>query len=254
MTITILPDLAWTFFLLFGRIGAMLMVLPALGETGVPARLRLVFALAVTVVLYPVLTGNLPGLPDTISGMIWLLISEMAVGIAIGLIVRLTMSALAVAGTAIAFQTGLAFAQNVDPTQGTQSAMFATFMSVTAITLIFVTDLHHLLIAALRDSYLLFRPGELLPISDFSETAVNTVARSFLIAIQISAPFLAFGLIFYAGLGVLARLMPQVQIFFIVIPLNIWIGFVLFALLFGVGMTWFLNHFETVASMFVGAR
>jgi flagellar biosynthesis protein FliR len=191
-------------------------------------------------------------LPETLTGMIWLLISEILVGIAIGLIIRLTMSALQVAGTAIAFQTGLAFAQNVDPTQGTQSAIFATFMSVTAVTLIFITDLHFLMIRAIRESYILFQPGQILPVGDFSQTAVSTVARSFAVAIQIAAPFLAFGLVFYAGVGVLSRLMPQVQIFFVIMPLNIWIGFVLFALLLGTGITLFLEHFESIVRMFIG--
>lgn len=230
----------------------MMMILPALGETMVPQRLRLVFALSVTIVLYPIVSSALPALPETLPGIIWLLISEMIVGAAIGLIIRLSMSALQIAGTAIAFQSGLAFAQSVDPTQGTQSAIFATFMSMTAVTLIFLTDLHHLMLGAVRESYILFRPGDVLPIGDFSETAVNTIARSFAVGVKIAAPFLAFGLIFYAGIGVLARLMPQVQIFFVVMPLNIWIGFVLFALLLGAGIMLFLAHFETVVLMFVG--
>ncbi len=252
MTINFLPDLIYSFFLIFGRVGVMMMILPALGETMVPQRLRLVFALSVSIVLYPVVSNALPALPATLSGIIWLLISEMIVGAAIGLTIRLSMSALQVAGTAIAFQTGLAFAQNVDPTQGTQSAIFATFMSMTAVTLIFLTDLHHLMLGAVGESYTLFRPGNILPIGDFSETAVTTVARSFTVAIKIAAPFLAFGLIFYAGIGVLSRLMPQVQIFFVVMPLNIWIGFVLFALLLGAGITLFLAHFKSIVLMFVG--
>ncbi len=250
MTLSLLPDLTYAFFLVFGRVGAMMMILPALSQTGVPQRVRIIFALTVTVLLYPVVATSLPALPDTMTGMIWLLISEILVGAAIALIVRLSMSALQVAGTAIAFQTGLAFAQNVDPTQGTQSAIFASFMSMTAVTLIFVTDLHHLMISAIRDSYILFQPGQILPIGDFTETAVMTIARSFAVAIQIAAPFLAFGLIFYAGVGVLSRLMPQVQVFFVVMPLNIWIGFVLFALLLGTGIILFLEHFETIVRMF----
>ncbi len=252
MTLSFLPDLTYAFFLVFGRVGAMLMILPGISQSAVPQRVRIIFALTVTVVLYPVVAASLPALPETMAGMIWLLISEILVGAAMGLVILLAMSALQVAGTAIAFQTGLAFAQNVDPTQGTQSAIFATFMSVTAVTLIFVTDLHFLMISAIRESYILFQPGQLLPVGDFTQTAVSTVARSFAIAIQIAAPFLAFGLIFYAGVGVLSRLMPQVQIFFVIMPLNIWIGFVLFALLLGAGIKLFLEHFESIVRIFIG--
>ena len=109
----------------------------------------------------------------------------------------------------------------------------ATFLSVVAVALIFAFDLHHLLIRAIADSYTLFRPGGGLPTGDFAALAVKVVAESFLVAIQLAAPFLVFGLVFYVGLGILSRLMPQVQIFFVAMPANILLGFVILMLLMG---------------------
>lgn len=251
-TLDFLPSIAYAFMLVFARVGAMLMVFPILGETSMPMRMRLVFAMGLTLILYPTLSVALPPMPSNIFLILEFMIMELGLGIAIGLVVRLVMSALQVAGTAIAFQTGLAFAQNVDPSQGVQSAIFASFLSMTSITVIFVTDLHHLLIVAIVESYTMFRPGNIIPVGDFADMATQTLANSFRVAIQMAAPFLAFGLLFYLGVGVLARLMPQVQIFFVIMPVNIFLGFVLFALMLSVTVKMFVEHFVTTVSVFTG--
>lgn len=242
MQIDFLPSVAFVFMLIFARVGTMLMLMPALGETTFPTRLRLVFALGLALVLYPIVVQDYPPVPDDFGGIMRILIGELAIGFLIGLTTRFITFCLQVAGSTIAFQIGLGFAQNVDPTQGIQGALFASFLSMVGITLIFATDLHYLFIGAIRDSYILFRPGAPLPVADAAQMAVATFADTFRVGIQISAPFIAFGLIFYLGLGVLSRLMPQIQIFFIAMPANILLGFLLLAVLIGGIMAWFLDH------------
>ncbi len=251
MTIDFLPQIAFAFMLIFARIGTMLMLMPAIGEGMIPMRLRLVFALAFTLVLYPLVSDAYPSLPPTLPGILELFAGELLVGFFIGLVTRLVVSCLQVAGSTIAFQTGLGFAQNVDPTQGTQGALFSGFLSMLGLTLIFATDLHHLLLAAIHDSYVLFRPGAALPIGDGAMIAVQTVAGTFRVGLQIAAPFITFGLIFYLGLGVLARLMPQIQVFFLAMPANIMLGFVMMAVLLGGMMAWFLEYFERSLMPFI---
>ena len=99
--------------------------------------------------------------------------------------------------------------------------------SVSGVTLIFATDLHHLVIAALHDSYTIFAPGEMPIVGDVAQHITRIISASFRIGIQLSAPFLVFGLLFNLGLGVLSRLMPQMQVFFIGLPLSILLGFLL---------------------------
>ena len=251
MTVEILPQTAFVFMLIFARIGTMIMVLPALGERAMPRRVRLVFALALTLVMYPVLSLAFAALPPGLYAALKALVAEIVIGLFLGISVRLVMSALQVAGTTIAMQTGLGFAQNVDPTQGIRAALFASFLSVLAVTLIFVSDLHHLLLRAIADSYTMFPPGKELPLGDFAKMAVDTMAGSFRLAVQISAPFLVFGLIFYLGIGVLSRLMPQVQIFFLAMPMNILAGFLLFMVLLATIITWFLQYFEAHVAQFL---
>jgi len=251
MSLDFAPHTAYVFMLVFSRIGTMIMLMPALGEVSVSSRIRLTFALVMTAVMMPLVQSEYGAMSPNLPSVAWAIISEMLVGFFIGTMSRLIMSGLQVAGTIIAFQTGLAFAQNVDPTQGVQSALVGSFLSMLAVTMIFATDLHFLLIGAMRDSYVLFHPGDVLPLGDIVETAINIVAGSFRLGVQVASPFLVFGLIFYLALGILSKLMPQVQIFFVAMPANILIGFALLSVLMGGLMTWFLTYFEETITLFL---
>ena len=153
-----------------------------------------------------------------------MLVEEILIGAMLGVTARLTISALEVAGSVIAQQLGLGFVTAVDPTQGEQGVIVGNFLTMLGITLFFATDMHHLVIAALNDSYNLFEPGELPSSGDVAALVTRIVAGAFRIGIQISAPFLVFGLLFNIGLGVLSRLMPQMQVFFVALPLSILLG------------------------------
>lgn len=251
LSIEILPQTAFVFMLVFARLGSMVMLMPALGETAVPAQIRLILALLLSAIMMPLVSDAYSAIPLTIVGLAMAIISEILIGIFIGMVARLVMSSLHVAGNVIAMQTGLAFAQNIDPTQGTQSALIANFLSMLAVTLIFVTGLHHLLIAAMRDSYVLFHPGDTFPIGDFLQLAVQIMSGAFVLGVQLAAPFIVFGLVFYIGIGLLSKLMPQIQIFFIAMPANIGLGLSLLLLILGAMMTWFLQGFEETLQMFV---
>lgn len=245
------PDTVFAFFLVFFRVGGALMLMPALGESTIPAYIRLSFALILSLVLMPLVRTDLPGLPATLGGMTLLMLGEILIGVMLGLFTRLLMTALHVAGVVVAYQTGLGAAQIFDPIQGTQGAVIGSFLTVLGVTLVFVTDLHHLLIVAIRDSYVLFPSATLPSVSDAATLVTETVAESFRLGIQISAPLLVYGLIFNIGLGIISRLMPQLQVFFIAMPLNIFLGFVVFLFTLSAVMMWFLNYFENAMTLFL---
>src|SRR6185312_9884253 len=146
---------------------------------------------------------------------------------------RIALSALQTAGAVIAQQLGLGFVTSVDPGQAQQGVIVGNFLSMLGVALFFATDMHHLVIGALDQSYNLFAPGAGLPTGDVVQLIVNTVASSFRVGAQLAAPFLVFGLLFNVGLGVLARLMPQIQIFFIGVPASIMLGFILMLFVIG---------------------
>jgi flagellar biosynthesis protein FliR len=240
----ILPELSFAFLLIFSRIGTMVMLLPALGERSFPVRVRLSVALIMTLVFYPLALTFYPSPFGGIVQVIGLLIGEIAIGFVLGIAGRLMLAALQTAGTIIANQLGLAFVTSLDPSQGQQGALLGTFLSLLAVALIFATDMHHLVIAALGQSYQIFRPGVFPDAGDAAKYAAELAAGSFKIAVQISAPILIFGLVFNVGLGVLARLMPQMQVFFIAMPASIILGFVVLALVLATMMGVYLSYLE----------
>lgn len=243
INLSFLPSLAAVFMLMFARLGTMVMLMPGFGEQGIPVRIKLVIAIMLTLVMLPMHQAQYAvDISQSFAPIIGLLIKEIIIGGVLGLAGRITISALQVAGAAIAQQLGLGFVTTVDPSQGTQGIILGNFLTMMGVALIFATDMHHLVIGALDQSYRLFAPGSAVPVSDFVQLILNTITSAFRVGIQIAAPFLVFGLLFNVGLGVLARLMPQVQIFFLGVPASIMLGFLLLVLVLGAVMAVFLGY------------
>ncbi len=244
--VSLLPALAAAYLLIFARIGTMIMLLPGFGEMSVPVRMRLAVALLLTAIFLP-LHREAYAIDLRAYGPVLLMLGqELLVGALLGMTARLTISALNVAGAVIAQQMGLGFVTAIDPTQGQQNVIVGNFLTVLGVTLIFATDLHHLVIAALNDSYRLFAPGELILFGDIAALITRTVSAAFRVGIQLSAPFLVFGLLFNIGLGVLSRLMPQMQVFFVGMPLSILLGFVILFMVIGMMMGTFTEFLAQV--------
>jgi flagellar biosynthetic protein FliR len=248
-----LSGLILVHLLVFARTGAMVMLLPAIGEASVPPMVRLVLALAISLALAPTVAGAYPqAAPASTLALGLAIAQEVTAGILVGSMARIIMSSLQVAGTLIATQTGLAYAQTVDPTtQGQQSAVIGNFLSLLAVVMIFATNLHHVAIGAVAGSYRMIPPGAALPTGDMAELTIRLVSGSFALGFQLAAPFLVFGFALSVGIGVLARLMPQLQIYFVAMPINILVGFVLMALLVGGMMTLFLDYFGSEMGTFL---
>jgi flagellar biosynthetic protein FliR len=244
--ISLLPALAAAFMLVFARVGAMVMLLPGFGETNIPVRIKLAIALLLTLIILPLHRSAYQVDLNSMNALGVLMLHEIVIGIVLGATARVTLSALAVAGSVIAQQLGLGFVTAVDPTQGQQGVLIGNFLSILGMTLLFATDSHYLVIAALNESYRIFSPGEMMPSGDVAALATRAFAAAFKIGMQLSAPFLVFGLVFNIGLGVLARLMPAMQVYFVGVPLSIMIGFLIFAFVLSAMMGTYLNYFTGV--------
>jgi flagellar biosynthetic protein FliR len=244
--ISFLPALAATFMLVFARIGAMVMLLPGLGETNIPVRIKLAIALLLSMIILPLHRQAYQVDLNSLAPLLVLMLHEIVIGVVLGATARVTLSALQVAGSVIAQQLGLGFVTAVDPTQGQQGLLIGNFLTILGLTLLFATDSHHLVISALNESYRIFAPGQMFSTGDVAALATRAFASAFKIGMQLSAPFLVFGLIFNLGLGVLARLMPQMQVYFVGVPLSILIGFLILALVITAIMGTFLDYFVSV--------
>lgn len=252
MTITVLPEVSAFFMLVFARVGTMVMLMPGIGERFVMSRARLVIAVFLALLMVPV-ARPLMSVPATPQGVVGLLLTEAIVGLVIGISARMVMAALETAGIVIANQLGLAYAMTVNPAGGQQAPTIGNFLSILGMTLIMVTDLHHVAIAAIYQSYHVLPPGGMPDSGDAMTLALKAAARGFLLGVQISAPFIVFGLLFNFGLGVLSRMMPQLQVFFLAVPASVLIGMVILMSIVGVMMATFLEGLGSFLKLMTGS-
>ena len=205
------------FALVFGRIGAAMVFLPGIGEQMIPVRSRLALGFVLSLALYPATPIQAVAVASPLE-LLPMLAIEITLGIWIGVVARILLSALQLAGYQVGIVSGLsnAFAPSIGSFEG--STLIATTLMLTGVALIFATDLHHVIISALLMSYEIFAPGLLMP-GDMAEQVVRAASHSFYIGVMISAPFFVMGLVLNAGLGLANRMMPTLPVFFVAAPL-----------------------------------
>ncbi|WP_119301958.1 flagellar biosynthetic protein FliR [Dongia deserti] len=240
------------FFLVFARLGSAIMLLPGFGEAYVSPRIRLVFALTVSLALMPMISDRLPLLPAGMGEFAGLLVMEIGIGLFFGMIARLILLGVQTAGSIISLQIGIASALVADPTTQQQAAVTGNFLLALTIVLIFATGLDHMTLKGLVGTYAIFPPGQIPPMSDVADHAARIVADSFAVAMAMTAPFLVYGIVFATALGLLARLMPTLQVFFIAMPAQLLAGFALMAIALTSMMLYFLSAYEERMSLFLG--
>ncbi|MDF1749197.1 MAG: flagellar biosynthetic protein FliR [Alphaproteobacteria bacterium] len=241
----------FTVFMVFARIGSAFLTLPSIGESFLNPRARLTLAVLISLVVAPTVVTIIPAIPERMSDMFGLIFIEILIGLFIGAVTRVLFMALAVAGSLYSFMSGLASAMIFNPLASDQGALLSIFLSLVGLLLIFATDTHHLLIRAVIESYVLFKPGVYPMVGDMADVMTRTVADSFKLGFQLASPIVVVGLLFYVLLGLLARLMPQMQVFFIAMPLQIMMGLFLLMTTLSAMMMWFLQNFHGLLGQFL---
>ncbi len=239
-----LPLEATAFLILFARVGAVLMLLPAFGEEAVPGQVRLLLAVGMTAALFGLLRPAVGPLAERGDALLLaMVLAELLTGLALGMLVKIFFQAAAMAGSLISLQVGLTTALVFDPSVSGQVPLLARWMAVAAALVCFAAGLHHLWIGALVRSYELFPAGTVPNAADWALLARATVGKAMLLAVSLAAPFLLYGIVFNVGVGLAARLAPTLQVFFIVQPLNLLLGLALLAATVGTMLTLFATGF-----------
>ncbi len=237
----------FAFLLIFMRFGLALMIMPGIGDSFVSPMIRLLFALSISFVLTPVLAPHLPAIPGNTNTLLMLLISEAFVGVFIGTVMRILVSALDTAGTVVSIQTGLSNATLFNPAADAQGSIMSAVYSSLGVTIILTADIHHQMLAAVVDSYQLFPASGAFPdMGSISEVITKTVTVAFKTGIQLGIPFLVVGTLVQVGFGLLGRLMPQIQVFFLALPVQIFLGLLTLLLVLSSGIIFWLNGYETI--------
>ncbi len=242
----------FAFLLIFSRIGAVMTLMPGIGEAYVSPRLRMMLALSFSFLVLGPLMPLMPAPPEAVSDLVKLLGYEIITGIFFGSILRLVMSAAETVGAVVALQTGLSNATVLNPAQATQSPLAAAFYSLIAVTLVFVSGLDHFLLRTLIMTYTVFPPGGSLATGDMAQTFAHAVGQSFLVGVSLAAPFIIIGLLMFVALGIMQRLMPQVQLFLVMLPLQIWGGLTVMGITVAGIMTVWMRYFDATIGSYIG--
>ena len=220
------------------------MVLPGFGEAYVPARIRLLLAAMFSILLAPVI-NSLPPMPSNVMNLFTLLLAEILIGLFLGGLSRMLIAAVHMAGMIIAYQSSLASAVTQDLTLSqAQGTSLGNLLGMSALVLLFATDSHHLMLRGLAESYTLFTAGQFPQVEDFANHATQTMSRSFQMAMKISAPHLVIGMMMYLGAGIISRLMPNIQIFFLIMAPQLLISFFILMISASAMMLWYMEYIK----------
>jgi flagellar biosynthetic protein FliR len=220
----------FTLFLLFCRIGGCCMMAPGMSSARIPVHVRLFAALAVTAALAPLLQAEMSAAVGRTGESVrpLLILSETLIGATIGTMARLFFLALQFAATAISTFIGLAGIPGVPLEEADTGSPLATLVSTGAVMFVFTMGLHVELLRGVLDSYRVLPPGGALPITALMNNMVSVLGESFTLALRLSAPFLAYGVIVNFALGIGNRFAPHLSVYHATTGVVILGGFLLF--------------------------
>lgn len=239
------------FLMVFLRLGSAFMLMPGFMTSFINTQVRLSIALALSIILMPLISTHLPPAPQDTATIITYTLSEITIGIFLGLVMQFLYFSLRFAANLAGQAIGFSNAQIFDPSFQSQTIVLESFLSMVTLTVIFITDIHHLMLGAVIDSYHLFPVGQNLPWGDFSDNLSQNLNKAFVMGFKLGSPFVAFTIIFYVGMGLVSRLMPQLNIFFLSLPLQIYLGLGLVFITTPIMVMWFIKYYEDGIQQFL---
>jgi len=240
-----------TFLVVTARVAGFVGAIPVISSTQTPGRVKTAMVFAISLALFPLMAGAVPKADFSPLPFLLLMVSEVLLGLLLGLVARLIFTAVEFGATVIGFQMGFAAANVFDPQNARQVALISQFQNVFAILIFLAINGHHLFLRAALRSYELLPPGKI----DFSGQAVpflmDLASHMFSIGVQFSAPVLAVLLLSGLILGVLARVFPQLNVFLLSFPINIGTAFIVIALTLPLISTLIRREFDILGERFV---
>lgn len=218
-----LPQLQ-LFFLVFLRVGAIIISIPVFDSRSIPLFFKIALALTTSMVLFPLL--KLEPLPvlNNLFAMGVSAAGEILLGLVIGFSVKLIFAGIQLAGQLAGYQMGMALANVMDPSASQQVPLLAQFNNLIALLIFITINAHYWFVRALALSFQLVPPLNATFSGSLMEHLIKMSGNMFVIGIQIGAPVIAVLLITSVAFGLIARTVPQMNVFIVAMPLKIGVG------------------------------
>lgn len=220
------------FLLIFFRVLGVVAFMPLFGSRLVPKQAKVGLALLITLVLFPLIPVPGGALPTSLVSYGVLVVKELLVGLIIGFATDLIFMGVQLAGQLVSLQMGLGIADIIDPQANMQVAVIGRLKHFLALLIFLAISGHHFLLQALAASFDLVPPLQVSFSGMVVEKLVTMTAQVFEIAIKIGAPAMAALFLTNVALGIIARTVPQMNVFIVGLPLNIGVGLLTIALSF----------------------
>lgn len=217
-------DAFYGVLLIFLRVAGILFSAPILDTATIPVLFKAGLGLAVSVLMLPVVDAVVSVKDLSLMAFVIGIVSEIAIGVTIGLSVKLLFSGIQLAGQIAGYQMGFAVANVVDPATSVQIPVLAQVYNLTAMLVFLAVNAHHMFFSALVDSYTLLPPLSMHFSPQLVGMMMQLASNMFVVAIKVGAPLIAVMLMVSVGLGLIARTVPQIHIFIVGMPLKIIIG------------------------------
>jgi flagellar biosynthetic protein FliR len=227
--VTYSADKLETFLLVMFRAGGLFISAPILSNKNVPAMIKAGFAIILAIILLPLAARTQPLQISSVWTLAILAAKEVLTGFAIGFFFSLLFIAVQMAGSIVGYQIGLAIVNVLDPEAGSEVSIIGEFWYIVAALLFLAIDGHHAVLSAFADSYRLIPVGFFNFSGTVQEFIVRFTAYSFVMAVKIAAPVIITLFLTEVALGVVARTVPQMNIFIVGLPLKIGVGFLIIA-------------------------
>ena len=221
---TLLQNQLGFFLLIFARLSGIFSTAPIFGARNVPVMVKAGLSLLISYILLPLLIQPSIILPEALLPYVALVVGEFLIGLIMGFACSFIFHGIQMAGALLDTQIGFGIVNVLDPQFGQQVPLVGNFKYILAILVFLASNSHHLFLSAMFYSFRkipvtqgLFRP-------DMADIAVDMVLAIFIIALKISLPILVALVLTDVALGILARTMPQMNIFVVGVPGKILVG------------------------------
>lgn len=233
------------------RISAAFMAMPIFGQRGIPRTLKVSLALAMTLLLFPVVPHASPVGEGALFGFFVLILKETVCGLVIGYAINFVFYAVEFAGAIIGYQAGFAIVASIDPMTNRRNPVLGRVQYILSVLLFFLLDGHHLFLSGLAKSFTTIPLGQIQIHESFLTWTLSIIAGISVAAVQVVAPIMVALILTDVGLGILARVAPQMNIFVVGFPLKV--GIVLLLMSSGMGaFAWlYTKHFDAFRHQFM---
>ncbi len=219
---------AGAFFLILTRVGILLFMFPLFNTRIIPVSSKAGISLMITFLLFPLLSGRMPALPESLPGLVQMVTGELIIGMILGLLIQLFFEGVRIMGQMVGYLTGFAIANVLDPQSGIQVSVLSNFAYFVALMLFLLLNGHHALIGAVKESFDILRPGAPALSQNIFREILQASGEMFTLAVRIGAPAIAALLFTKVAFGLITKLIPQMNIMIVAFPVEIVIGLLFF--------------------------